>query len=174
MVADSLAGLYILAALFQHGIGLIPNFFRYDCGDNFSCFILEHDPFLRWEELLLFGEHIHDLDLVPHIVAFVLGICDHVRHGGVGDFVAIVIAVALIPEDRFKLLHGIFAGSVTLKEFADHWRFGFVDDQSSVSFCVSEDAAVAKHHVGFDCLLMTELHAARELAQLVLCDGGHD
>ena len=93
MVADSLAGLYILAALFQHGIGLIPNFFRYDCGDNFSCFILEHDPFLRWEELLLFGEHIHDLDLVPHIVAFVLGICDHVRHGGVGDFVAIVIAV---------------------------------------------------------------------------------
>ena len=91
-----------------------------------------------------------------------------------GDFVAIMIAVALIPEDRFKLFHGVFAGSIALEEFADHWCFGFVDDQFSISFCISEDAAVAKHHVGFDRLLMTELHAARELAQLVLRDGGHD
>ena len=74
VVANTLPRFHVLAALFQHGIGLIPNFFRYDCGDNFSCFILEHDPFLRREEFLLLREHIHDLDLVANVVALVFGI----------------------------------------------------------------------------------------------------
>ena len=89
VVADPLAVFHVLAAAAEDGVGLLPQFFGDDSRDNLAAFVLEHDPFLRGEEFLLFGEHIHHLDLVPHIVPLVFGIGNHIGHGGMGDFFAV-------------------------------------------------------------------------------------
>ena len=74
VVADALAVLHVLAPSAQYGIGLFPQLLGHDRRYDLAGFILEHDPFLRREEFLLFGEHIHHFDLVSHVVAFVLGL----------------------------------------------------------------------------------------------------
>ena len=174
MVADALPRFHVLAALFQDGVRRIPDLLRHDRRYDLACFVLEHDPFLRREELLLFREHIHDLDLVANIVALVFGIGNDVGHGGVRDFLAVVIAIAFFPEQRFQLLHGVFTGCVEFKQFPYHRRFRFVNDQLSVCFCVAEDAAVAEYDARLDGLLVTEFHTRGQLAQLVLRDRRHD
>ena len=98
MVADALPSLHILAALFQDSIRSVPDFLRHDRRYDLACFVLEHDPFLRREEFLLLREHIHDLDLVADVVALVFGVGNQVGHGGVRDFFAVVVAIALVPE----------------------------------------------------------------------------
>lgn len=74
VVTDTLAALYIFASAGQDLVGLIPQFFRNDGRDNFTGFVLEHHPFLRREEFLLLGKHIHNAYFVAHIIAFVLGV----------------------------------------------------------------------------------------------------
>ena len=90
------------------------------------------------------------------------------------DLVAVEVAIPLFPKERFQLLHGIPVGGVALKQFSHHRGFRFVDHQPLLVLPVAEDPAVAQHHVLPDGLLMPELHAGGELAQLVLRDGGHD
>ena len=174
MVADALPGLYIFAAPLENGVGGVPQFLGDDGRDDFSGFVLEHHPFLRGEEFLLLGEHIDDLDLVAHIVAFVLGVGNHAGHGGVGQPLAVVVAVALFPEAIFNLLHAVAVAGVEPEQLPDHGSFGFVNDQPPVLLLVAENPAVAQHHPGFDGLLVAELHPGGELAQFVLGDGGHD
>ena len=174
VVADALPGLDIVAALFQHGVGGVPQLLADDGGDDLPRLVLEHDPFLRREEFLLFGEEIDDLDLVAHVVSLVLGVGDHVGHGGVGDFFAVVVAVALLVEERLNLLHGVFPGGVQLEEPPDHGGLLLVDDQSPVVLGVAEDPVVSQDHVVLDGLLMAEFDTAAELAQLILSDAGHD
>ena len=98
MVADALPRFHVLAALFQHGVRCVPDLLRHDRRYDLARLVLEHHPFLRREEFLLLREHIHDLDLVANIVALVFGIGNDVGHGGVRDFLAVVIAIALVPE----------------------------------------------------------------------------
>ena len=98
MVANTLPRFHILAALFQHGICSIPDFLRHDRRYDLARLVLEHHPFLRREELLLLREHVHDLDLVADVVALVFGVGNQVGHGGVRDFFAVVVAIALVPE----------------------------------------------------------------------------
>ena len=74
VVTDTLAALYIFASAGQDLVGLIPQFFRNDGRNNLAGFILEHNPFLRREEFLLLGKHIHNAHFVAHIIAFVLGV----------------------------------------------------------------------------------------------------
>ena len=83
MVADPLPGLDIVAAPPENGVGLLPQFLGYDSRYDLPGFIFKHDPFLRWEEFLLFCEHIHHFDLVAHIIAFVFGIGNQIGHGRV-------------------------------------------------------------------------------------------
>ena len=158
MVADALPRFHVLAALFQDGVRCVPDFLRHDCRYDLACFVLEHDPFLRREEFLLLREHIHDLDLVANVVALVFRIGNDVGHGGVRDFLAVVVAIAFFPEQRFQLLHGVFAGRVEFKQFPHHRRFRFINDQLSVRFCVAENAAVAEYDARLDGLLVTEFH----------------
>ena len=174
MVANTLPRFHVLAALFQDSIRSVPDFLRHDRRYDLACFVLEHDPFLRREEFLLLREHIHDLDLVANVVALVFGIGNDVGHGGVRDFLAVVIAIALFPEQRFQLLHRVFAGRVKFKQFPHHRRFRFVNDQLPVRFCVAENAAVAEYDARLDGLLVTEFHTRGQLAQLVLRDRRHD
>ena len=126
-VADILPVFDILTAAAQDSIGLIPKFFGNDSRDNFSGFILEHHPFFRREEFLLLGEHIDDLHLVAHIVALVLGIGDHVGHGGVGNFIAVVIAVTLIPKDGLNLLHAVLTCCVEREQLTNHYCLFFIN-----------------------------------------------
>ena len=98
MVADALAALHVLAALFQDGVGLVPQLLRDDGRDDLAALILEHHPLLRGKEFLLLGEQIDDLHLVPYIVTLVFRIGDHTRHGGVGNLFSVGVAIALIPE----------------------------------------------------------------------------
>ena len=123
---------------------------------------------------MLFGEHIHHLDLVAHIVALVFGVGNHARHGGVGNFLAVVVTVSLFPEQGFQLLHGVFVGGIQLKQLPHHHGLLLVDDQASVILDVAEDAAVTQHHVLLDRLLMPKFHTGGQLSQLVLRNGGHD
>lgn len=44
----------------------------------------------------------------------------------------------------------------------------------AIIFDISKDAAVARHYVLLDCLLMPKFHTGGQLVQLILCDGGHD
>ena len=126
------------------------------------------------QELLLFREHIHDLDFVPYVPSLVLRIGDHVGHGGVSDPVAVVIAITFFPENLLDLLHGVFAGGVELKQFTHHLSFFIVNDQALVVLLIAEDAAVAEDDVLLDGLLMAEFHAGGQLAKFILGDGGHD
>ena len=158
MVADALPSLHILAALFQDGVCCIPDSLWHDRRHNFTRLILEHHPFLRREEFLLLREHVHDLDLVANVVALVFGIGNDVGHGGMRDFLSVVIAIAFFPEQRFQLLHGVFAGRVEFKQFPHHRRFRFINDQFPVRFCVAENAAVAEYDARLDGLLVTEFH----------------
>ena len=98
VIADALPVFYILASAQQNRIGLFPQLLGDDGWDDLAGFILEHDPFLRREEFLLLREHVHDLDLVADVVALVFGVGNQVGHGGVRDFFAVVVAIALVPE----------------------------------------------------------------------------
>ena len=174
VVAHAPAILHVLAAAPEHLIGCLPERLVHDGRNDLTGLVLEHDPFLRREEFLLFGEQVDDLDLVAHVVALVFGVCDHAGHGGVGDLFAVVVAVALFPEAGLDLLHGVVPGGVEGEQLPYHGSLGLVDDQPSAVLPVAEDPAVAQHHAVFDGLLMAEFHTAGELAQLVLGDAGHD
>ena len=63
-----------------------------------------------------------------------------------GNFVAVVIAVALIVENLFKLLHTVFASSVKAEQITYHRCLALVYDKALVLFLVSEDTAVAKYN----------------------------
>ena len=174
MVADALPVLHVLAAAAQNFIGPIPQLLGNDGRDDLPGLVLEHDPFLRREELLLLGEHIHHLDLVAHIVALVFGVGDHAGQGGMGDLFAVVVAVSFFPEQGLQLFHGIGVGGVALKELPHHGGLPLVDDQPPIVFDVAEDAAVAQYDVLLDGLLVAEFDTGAKLPQLVLCDAGHD
>ena len=174
MIADTLSVLHILASPAKYSISLLPQFFGNDSRYDFSRFILEHDPFFRREEFLLFGEHIHHLDLVAHIVALVFRIGNHARHGGVGYFLAVVVTVSLFPEQCFKLFHGVFIGGIQFKQLPNHHSLIFIYNQTAIIFDISKDTAVAQHYILLDGLLMPKFHTGGQLAEFILCDGGHD
>lgn len=109
MVADSLPALDILTPLLQDPVGLFPQRLVHNGRNDFPGFVLEHDPFLGGQKLLLFGEQINDLDFVAHIVPLVLRVGDHTGHGRVGDLLPVVISIAFFPKQSFDLLHGILA-----------------------------------------------------------------
>ena len=123
VVADALTALHVLAAFFKNGVGVVPQLLGDDGRDDLASLVFEHDPFLRREEFLFFGKQVDDLDLVAYIVALVLWIGDQIRHGGVGDLLAVVVAVAFVPEDGLDLLHAVFAGGVQLEQFPNHGCF---------------------------------------------------
>ena len=123
---------------------------------------------------MLFGEHINDPDFIANIVALVLGVGNHIGHCGVGNLVAVMVAVALIPEDRLDLLHGVLSASIQLEQFPDHLCLLLIDGQPPAVFHIAEDTAVTQNHLVLDGLLMTKLDTAGKLAQLVLCDRGHN
>ena len=170
MVAYALAVLYVLAAPAQYGVRGVPQLLADDGRDNLARLVLEHYPFLGREELLLLREHVHDLDLVADVVALVLGVGYHVRHGRVCDLLAVEVAVALVPEQRLKLLHAVLVCGVELKQLAHHRRLLLVYDKPLVVLPVAENAAVAEHYALLYRLLVAKFHTARELAQLVLRD----
>ena len=174
MIADTLTILHILTSFSEYGVCLFPKFFGYDSRYDLSGFVLKHDPFLRREEFLFLGEHIHYFDLVAYIVAFVLGIGDHIGHGGMGNLLAIVVAVAFLPKQDFKLLHGVFIGSVQLKQFTHHHSLFFINHQAAIIFDISKDAAVTQHYILLNGLLMSEFHTRGQLTELILRNGGHD
>ena len=91
-----------------------------------------------------------------------------------GDFLAVMIAVPLFPKQRLQLLHGVFTGSIALKQFPHHGGLLLVDHQPAAVLPITKDPAVAQHHTLLDGLLMTKLHTAGQLAQLILGDAGHD
>ena len=174
VIAKILPPLDILAAAGEDSVCCVPQLLGYDGRYDFPALILEHHPLLRREKLLLFGEHIHDADLVADIIALVLRVGNHAGHGRVGDFSAVVVAVAFFPEQVFDLLHAVMVSSVQPEQLAHHGRLGFVNDEPPAVLSVSEDAAVAENNIVFYRLLVAELDAARQLAQLVLRDAGHD
>jgi len=174
VIANALSVLYVIAAAAENGIGLVPQLLGDNSGHDLTRLVFEHDPFLRWEEFLLFGEHIHHLDLVSYIVALVFWIGDHIGHGGVGDFLAVEVAVALLPKDGFDLFHAVLIGGVQFEQLPYHRCLFLVNDQPAVFLAIAENAAVSQHHVILDGLLMAEFYAAAELAQLVLGNGGHN
>ena len=120
---------------------------------------------------MFFGEHIHHFDLVAYIVTFVLGVRDHVGHGGMGDFVAVEVAIPLFPKEVFQLLHGIFVRGIKLKKLTHHRCLSLVNDQTFLIFTISKDTAVSQHHILLDGLLMAELHTGGQFAEFILCDG---
>ena len=91
-----------------------------------------------------------------------------------GDFFAVVVAVALFPEQVFDLFHAVMVGGVQCKQLAHHGSFGFVNDKALAVLSVAENTAVAENNVVFDCLLMAKFNAARQLTQFILRDAGHD
>ena len=91
-----------------------------------------------------------------------------------GDLFAVVVAVTPLPKQIFDLLHAVLTRGVQLKQFPHHGGLILVDHQPPVVLSVAEDTAVAQHHTVFDGLLVSELHAAGQLAQFVLGDAGHD
>ena len=62
------------------------------------------------------------------------------------NFVAVVIAVALIVENLFKLLHTVLARGVQTEQITYHRCLALVNDKSLILFLITEDAAVAKHN----------------------------
>lgn len=91
-----------------------------------------------------------------------------------GRVVAAVVAVVLLPEAGFNLLHAVAAAGVELEQLPNHGSFRFVNDQHAAIFHISENSAVAQNHPGFDGLLMTEFDTAGKLLQFVLGNGGHN
>ena len=91
-----------------------------------------------------------------------------------GDLLAIVVAVSFFPEQHFKLFHGVFVSSIQFKQLPHHHRLIFIYNQTAIIFDISKDAAVAQHYILLDGLLMPEFHTGGQLAEFILCDGGHD
>ena len=171
VVADALAVLHVLAPSAQYGVGLFPQLLGHDRRYDLAGFILEHDPFLRREEFLLFGEHIHHLDLVAYIISLVFRIGNHIGHGRVGNLVAVEVSIAFFPKEVFQLLHGIFVRGIKLKKLTHHRCLSLVNDQTFLIFTISKDTAVSQHHILLDGLLMAELHTGGQFAEFILCDG---
>ena len=174
VIADALAVLHILTAAFENVVCLVPELLGNDSWDDLAGLIFEHHPFLRREEFLLFGEHIHHLDLVAYIISLVFRIGNHIGHGRVGNLVAVEVSIAFFPEQRLDLLHGVLVGGVEFKQLSDHGGLGLVDDQPFLILSVAKNPTVAQNHILLDGLLMPELHTGGQLAKLVLRDGGHD
>ena len=62
--------------------------------------------------------------------------------GIIAGAVAVVVAVALVPENLFDLLHAVVVGGVKLKQFSDHRGFVLVNHKMFVVLPVAEDTAV--------------------------------
>ena len=174
VIAKVLSALNVLAAAGEDGVRRVPQLLRDNGGHDFAALILEHHPLLGREKLLLFGEHIHDAHLVTDIITLVLGVGNHAGHGRVGDFFAVVVAVALFPEQVFNLLHAVMVGGVQCEQLANHGCLGFVNDKALAVLSIAENAAVAEDNIVFDRLLMAEFDAAGQLAQFILRNAGHD
>ena len=112
VIAKVLSALDILAAAGEDGVRRVPQLLRDNGRHDFAALILEYHPFLGRQEFLLFGEHIHDANLVANVITLVFGVGNHAGHGRVGDFFAVVVAVALFPEQVFNLLHAVMVGGV--------------------------------------------------------------
>lgn len=160
VVADTLAVLNVFASPFEDRVRLIPKFLRNDGRYKLTGFVLEHHPFLRRKEFLLFGEHIHDFDLIADIVPFVLRVRDHVRHRGMGDPFAVEVSIPFLLEQRFDLLHRILICGIQLEQLPHHRRLFFVDHKTLIILSVSEDPAVPENYIFLDGLLMPELDTA--------------
>lgn len=91
-----------------------------------------------------------------------------------GDFLAVEVAVALLPKEGFDLLHAVLIGGVQLEQLPYHRCLFLVNDQPAVFLAIAENTAVAQHHIVPDGLLMAKFYAATKLAQLVLGNGRHD
>lgn len=74
MVAQVLSAFYVLAAAGKDSVRRISQLLRDDGGHDFTALIPEHHPLLGRQEFLLFGEHVHDANLVVDIIALVLGV----------------------------------------------------------------------------------------------------
>ena len=174
VIAKVLSALDILAAAGEDSVCRVPQILGDDSRHDFAALILEHHPLLGRQKFLLFGEHIHDADLVADIVSLVLGVGNHAGHGRVGDSFSVVVAVALFTEQVFDLLHAVMVGGVQCEQLAHHGCFGFVNDKALAVLAIAENTAVAEDNVVFDRLLMAEFDAARQLTQFILRDAGHD
>ena len=174
VIADALAVLHVLAAFFQHGIGPVPQLLADNRGDDLPRLILADHPLLRRKKFLFFGEQIHDLDLVAHIVPLVLGVGNHTRHGGVGDLFPVVVPIPHLPEQCLQLLHGVLPSGIPLKELPHHRGLILVNHQPPFVLLIAKNPAVAQHHTVLDGLLVSKPHPAAELTQLVLGNARHD
>ena len=91
-----------------------------------------------------------------------------------GDLFAVVVAVALLPEESLDLLHGVLPRGVQLEKLPHHRGLLIINDQPATVLAVAENAAVAQYHTFLDGLSVAELYPAGKLAQFVLGDSGHD
>ena len=85
-----------------------------------------------------------------------------------------MVTVPLFQEQCFKLFHGVFVSSIQFKQLPNHHRLIFIYNQTAILFDISKDAAVAQHYILLNGLLMPEFHTGGQLAEFILCDGGHD
>ena len=79
-----------------------------------------------------------------------------------------------VGEHVFDLLHAVMVSSVQLEQLAHHGSLVFVNDKAPAVLSIAKNAAVAEDNIVFYRLLVAEPDAARQLAQLVLRDAGHD
>ena len=113
---------------------------------------------------MLFGEQVDDLDLVPHIVPFVLGVGNHAGHSSMGDLFAVMVTVAFLPKKVFNLLHAVLPRCIQFEQLSHHRSLGLVDHQPPAILHIAEDTAISKHHIFLNGLCVTKLHTAGQLA----------
>ena len=75
------------------------------------------------------------------------------------NLVAVIVAIALVPEDFFKLFHRVFAGGVHLEKLPNHLRLLIVDGKPTLVLFVVENPVVPEDDTLLYRLLMTEFHA---------------
>lgn len=167
----SAVALYIRAALGKDGVGFLPGVLADQGGD---VLVRVHDPFFLRQLDLPLVKGVGHGGLAAAEPALVLGVADHLCHGGVVDAPTLGVAVALLPEQLFQLVQAEISGGEGLKQVADEQGFLLVDHQMFVHIIVAVDAAVAEHTALLDGLAAAELHAGGNLAAFVLGDAGHD
>ena len=91
-----------------------------------------------------------------------------------GDLVAVVVAVTLVPKDGLDLLHRVLSAGIQLKQLSNHFCLFFVNHQPTFILDIAKDTVVAQHHLVLDGLLMAELDTAGKLTKLVLRNTGHN
>ena len=85
-----------------------------------------------------------------------------------GDFLSIVVAVALFPKDGLQMLHTEPAGGVQMEELTHYGSFILINNQLPAVLVIAEDSAVPQNNSVFNGLSEPELYPFGQLAQLAL------